>query len=180
MNNTATKKTQFLAVLVTLLLSGILPLDALAQDGHPMATGHTTVALEDGSLTVAFSAVGQPDGSAVGRIDMADSSRLPDQDVDGTGDRSLAELPDGLAVQAGVNCLVVDGDTAIVGGEVTHSNVARYVGKQVLLFVEDSTKLRGRFSWGFYESQDQVFCDSYPWAAYTPQKITEGSLQVQQ
>jgi hypothetical protein len=74
----------------------------------------------------------------------------------------------------------VDGDTAIVGGEVTHSNVARYVGKQVLLFVEDSTKLSGRFTWGLYGPQSNVFCDSFPWAAYTPQAISGGSFQVQQ
>ena len=173
--------TRFWAFLVTLVLSGILPLDAFAQTGgHATAAGNATVALEEGSLTVAFSAVAQPDGTAAGQIDLRDPSPLPDQDVDGSGDPSLAGSAEGVAVRAAVNCLVVDSDTAIVGGEVTGSNVARYVGKQVLLFVEDSTKLRGRFSWGFYEPQKNVFCDSFPWAAYTPQTISGGSFQVQQ
>jgi len=105
---------------------------------------------------------------------------LTDQDVDGTGDPALADAPSGVAMQAAVNCLAVEGNTAIVGGEVTHSNAARYVGKQVLLFVEDSSRAPGRLSWGFYEPQSNVFCWSFPWSAYTPEAITAGSLQVQQ
>lgn len=40
----------------------------------------------------------------------------------------------------------VDGDTAIVGGEVTHSSLPRYLGKQMLLFVEDSSTNAPRLS----------------------------------
>jgi hypothetical protein len=170
---------RFPAFLVTLLLSGILPLDVPAQaSGDSSATGYVTVAREDGSLTVSFSAVGRADAVA-GQIDIHDSSPLPDQDVDGTGDPALAGSPHGVALQAEVNCLAVDGDTAIVGGEVTRSNLARYLGKQVLLFVEDSVKSQGRFTWGFYEPQKHVFCGTFPWAAYTPERTAGGSLQVQ-
>ena len=49
-----------------------------------------------------------------------------------------------MTLYAEVNCLAVEGNAAIVGGEVTHASVARYVGKQVLLFVEDSERSRGR------------------------------------
>jgi hypothetical protein len=157
-----------------LLLSGV-PAGAGAG---PWATGNATVAHEGGALTVSFSAMGGA-GAATGQIDLRDPTPLADQDVDGTGDPALAGSPDGVKLQAAVNCLAVDGATAIVGGEVTQSSVARYVGKQVLLFVEDSGKSRGRFTWGFYEPQD-VFCGTFPWGAYTPATIAGGSLQVQE
>jgi hypothetical protein len=181
MKNTRTKSMRFWALLVTLLMPGILSLGALAEaDGGPTASGHVALGLEDDALVVAFKAIGQKDGTATGQIDLHSPSALPDQDVDGTGDPSLAGSKDGVAVQAAVNCLAVDGSTAIVGGVVTASSIERYIGKQVLLFVEDSAKLSGGFSWGFHEPQEDVFCDSFPWAAYTPQSIAEGSLEVQQ
>lgn len=172
---------QLSAILMTLLLSGILPLDALAQaGGGPSATGQAILEREGGEVRVSFNAVTTRDGLASGQIDFYDPFPLPEQDVDGTGDLALAVSRSGVALQAVVNCLAVDSGTAIVGGEVTHSNIPRYLGKQVLLFVEDSAKSGGRFSWGFYERQANVFCDSYPWAAYTPVTIAQGTLQIRE
>lgn len=174
-------RIQFWATLMTLLFSGILPLDALAQaGGGASATGQVILEKEDGEVRVSFNAVATTDGVAAGQIDFYDPSPLPEQDTDGTGDLALTESRSGVALQAVANCLVVDSGTAIVGGEVTHSNVPRYLGKQVLLFVEDSTKSGGRFSWGFYEQQTDAFCDSFPWAAYAPVTIAQGTLLIQE
>jgi hypothetical protein len=137
---------------------------------------NVTVVREGGSMNASFYATSGRDGSASGQIHLYDATPLIDQDVDGTGDSALVESPAGVATQAVVNCLVVDGSTAIVGGKVTHSNVKRYLGKQVLLFVEDGAG--GRISWGFYEPQQAVSCDNYPRDTYTPQKIAAGKLQV--
>lgn len=167
-------------VFVTLLLSAILPLAQAA--GDPGATGLAYLAVGDGmQKMVSFSAAVGQDGAAFGQIDIHDPVPISDQDVDGTGDPALAASPSGVILNAAVNCLAVDGNTAIVGGQVTRSDVARYVGKKVLLFVEDSTRSQGRFSWGFYEPEPQgaVFlCGIFPWAAYTPVEIAGGSLQV--
>ena len=170
------KKAFTSAAVIAALLGPDLCLDAPAHAS--VAMGDVTVAREDGAMRASFTATGQADGSAVGQIQLYDPTPLGDQDVDGTGDSTLAETPGGVAAEATVNCLVVDGGRAIVGGEVTHSNVKRYLGKKVLLFLEDGAS--ARFSWGFYEVQQDVFCDSYPWAAHTPDDITAGSLQVQQ
>jgi hypothetical protein len=172
--------TRLWMILLTLLLAGVAPLDVSAREGlGSWATGNVTVAQEGVSLAVSFSAMGGRD-TATGQIDLRDSTPIPDQDVDGTGEATLVGSPDGVKLQAAVNCLAVDGETAIVGGEVTHSSVERYVGKQVLLFVEDSGKSKGRFSWGLYEAQKYVFCGTFPWGAYTPEEVAGGSLQVQE
>ena len=172
------KRRQGCTVAVTLLMSAILSLGPLAQAaGGATATGLAHFTFEDGTLrTVSFSAAAHHDGTASGRIDIQDPVPIPDQDVDGTGDPALAGSPSGMILNAEVNCLVVDGNRAIVGGQVTRSDVVRYVGKQVLLFVEDSARSPGRLSWGFYEPQGGVSCDR--WAAYTPVEIAGGSLQV--
>jgi hypothetical protein len=166
-------------------LAGSLLLAAILLPGSAAlaasSTGHVLVTLDDGSVrTVSFSAEAGRDGDATGTIEIDDPTPLPDQDVDGTGDPALAGSPNGLRLVALVNCLAVDGDTAIVGGVVAKATLARYVGKQVLLFVEDSGKARGGFTWGLYEPGEYRFCGSFPWAAYTPEKVAGGSLQVLQ
>jgi hypothetical protein len=167
-------------VFVIVLLSAIVPSGAFAQAADaPWATGLAYLDFGGGTLgTVSFTATGLQDGAAFGQIDIDDPVPIPDQDVDGTGDPTLVASASGVILNADVNCLAVDGDTAIVGGLVTRSDVARYVGKQVLLFVEDSARSHGWFSWGFYEPQGGVFCGSFPRASYTPVEIAGGTLQV--
>ena len=174
------KSIQFGTFLVTLVLSAILPPGPLAQPpGGAQASGYVNLTFDDGILRiVSFSAVTHQDGAVSGQIEFHDPAPMPDQDVDMTGDPALAASPSGVKLLAEVNCLVSDGATAVVGGQVTASDIARYVGKQVLLFVEDSGISRGRFSWGFYEPQEKVFCVSVPFAAYTPVEIAGGGLQV--
>ena len=171
---------QFGTLFVAFLLSVILSPGPLAQPlASSAATGQANVTAGDGMLrSVSFRAVTDQDGSVSGQIEFQDPAPIPDQDVDGTGDPALDASPSGVRLYAEVNCLAVDGNRAIVGGQVTGSDPARYVGKQVLLFVEDSEKSRGRFSWGFYEPRDGAFCGSFPWAAYTPVGIAGGILQV--
>jgi hypothetical protein len=173
------KSRQVWTFLVGSLLSAILLPGSFAHAGS--SSGQVSVVLEDGMLrTVSFSALAEKNGDASGQIEIDDPTPLPDQDVDGTGDPALAESPHGVRLVALVNCLAVDGDTAIVGGVVAKATVARYVGKQVLLFVEDSGRARGGFTWGLYEPGEYRFCGSFPWAAYTPEKVAGGSLQVLQ
>jgi hypothetical protein len=166
-------------VLAVFLLSALLPPDSLAQaPTRAVATGSAAMTTGDGTHgIVSFSAI-REDDVVSGQIEFQDPAPIPDQDGDGTGDPALAGSPSGVTVHAKVNCLAVEGHAAIVGGEVTHSNLPRYVGKQVLLFVEDSERSHGRLSWGFYERPEGAFCDSHPWAAYRPVVIQGGGFQV--
>jgi hypothetical protein len=176
------KQVPFAILLTTslLLLSAILALGALAQGrvgAH--AAGYADLLGGGGAATVSFSAVTQGDGTALGYIDFRDPTPLLGQDVDGSGDPALADASSGVTLHAEVNCLAVVGTTAIVGGEVTSAEPTRYVGKQVLLFVEDSGRARGAFTWGFYEPQAGAYCGSFPWAAYPPAPVLGGSFRVQ-
>lgn len=165
-----------------LLLSAVSPPGPLAQTaGGGLVNGYADLVLGDGVLrTLSLSAVTGRDGSASGQIEFHDPAPLPDQDVDGTGDPALAESKSGVRLYAEVNCLVVAGDAAIVGGQVVKSDPARYVGKQVVLLLTDSGRSTGVMTWGFYEPEQNVFCGSFPFSAYAPVEIASGRLEVKQ
>lgn len=168
-------------IVVTFLMSAALSLGPFARTGEgASATGLAHFTFDDGTLrTVSFNATSQRNNIAVGQIDIRDGTPIANQDVDGTGDPDLAGSPNGVNLNAQVNCLVVDDSTAIVGGEIAHANVARYVGKYVLLFVEDrGQRSQPRLSWGFYDPDQGISCDSFPSGAYAPVEVTSGSVKV--
>lgn len=168
------------AAVVTLLMSAALSSGPLAGVGEgASATGLAHFTFDDGTLrTVSFSATSQRDNTVVGQIDIHDRTPIPNQDVDGTGDPALAGSPNGVNLNAQVDCLVVDGTTAVVGGQVTRADVARYVGKFVLLFVEDKGRSQARLNWGFYGPGEGVSCDRFPRAGYSLLEITGGNIKV--
>lgn len=167
-------------VVMTLLTSAMLSSGLLARIGEgASATGLAHFTFDDGTLrTVSFDATRQRDNTAVGQISIQDRTPIPAQDVDGTGDPDLAGSPNGVDLNAQVECLVVEGTMAVIGGQITHADVARYVGKYVLLFVEDHGRGQARLNWGFYESGAGVSCESFPRAAYSPVEITGGRVKV--
>jgi hypothetical protein len=168
--------------IVMLLMSGVLSLGPLARPGEAAtATGLAHFTFDDGSLrTVSFNATTQRDGTVVGNIDIQDRVPIPSQDVDGTGDPTLAGSPTGVNLNARVECLVVKGAEAILGGQITRADVPRYVGKYVLLFVEDGGRAQARLNWGFYEPEAGVSCESVPQGAVSLVEIAGGSVKVRQ
>ena len=100
------------AVVVTLLMSAALSSGPLARIGEgASATGLAHFTFDDGTLrTVSFSATSQRDNTVVGQIDIHDRTPIPNQDVDGTGDPALAGSPNGVNLNAQVDCLVIDGN----------------------------------------------------------------------
>ena len=167
-------------VVMALLTSTVLFSGPLAGVGEgASATGLAHFTFDDGTLrTVSFSAASRRDNTVVGQIDIQDRTPIPNQDVDGTGDPALAGSPNGVSLNAPVDCLVVNGTTAVVGGQVTRADVARYVGKFVLLFVEDTGRSQARLNWGFYGPEEGVSCDRFPRAGYSLLEITGGSVKV--
>ena len=165
---------------MTLLISTMLGAGPLARVGEgASATGVAHFTFSDGTLkTVSFEATGRRDDEVVGWIDIQDRTPIPPQDVDGTGDPDLAGSPDGMELNAQVDCLAVNGTAAVMGGPVTRADVARYIGKYVLLFVEDRGRAQARINWGFYESGAEVSCESFPRAAYSPVEVTGGTVKV--
>jgi hypothetical protein len=128
-------------------------------------------------------AVGHRDGrgKAIGHIDFQDPPTIEEPDVDGTGEL-MTESPNGVRMRADVDGLHVEGNQVVLGGHVKTSNVAQYVDKLVLLFVEDlgtgRETVKDRFSWGFYPIETEVGCGSFPLAAFAPIDVEEGDIQV--
>jgi hypothetical protein len=149
------------------------------------ATGHVAVALGDeGPRSLSFRAmsVNEQESTAAGEIDFHDPNPIANQDVDDTGEAHLEDAPGGVRLQANVDCLYVQGNQAVIGGQVTSASVPRYVGMWVLLFIEDglNQSTRDRCSWGFYPAVTGTGCDSFPLAAHDAIEIESGDLQVQQ
>jgi hypothetical protein len=178
-------KTPTVISLATLLAATIALAGSLAHAAGSSATGHAVVNAGDDVLRIlSFSAtgLGQGDAGATGYIEFHDPKPMEDQDVDGSGDPALASLPEGVRLTASIDCLAVDGDQAIIGGQVTSATASRYVGMWVLLFVEtgDGTRTSPMLSWGFYPYEAETGCGSFPFAAYEPLPIESGHLSVQQ
>ena len=85
-----------------------------------------------------------------------------------------------MTVSAEVTCLFVHEHAAIVAGEVVKAEPARYVGKQIMVFLTDSERSRPVMSWGLYEPGQRVTCDSFPFAGYAPLPIAGGRTEVKQ
>jgi hypothetical protein len=169
----------------TLLAATLMLPVPLTHAWAASVTGHTVVGGGDDVLRiVSFSATSldQQEGTATGRVDFHDPKASVDQDVDGTGDPALADAPGGVRLEAAVDCLFVDGNHAVVGGQVTSASVSRYVGMWLLLYVEDgdSQGTPDRFSWGFYPVETETGCGSFPVAAHSAVEIESGELRIRQ
>jgi hypothetical protein len=176
------KRIQWATLAGAVLLSALHPPGLLAQiPGAGAVSGSVNVVLDDGvTRTIALSAATQRDGTAAGMIEFHDPSPLPNHDVDGTGDPALAESKTGVTVYAQVTCLFVAGGAAVVSGDVVKADPERYVGKQIVVMLSGSEKSRGMLDWGFYEPEQRMSCDIFPFAAYSPVDVAGGRIEVKQ
>jgi len=119
------------------------------------ASGGFHVVTDDGTRNIEFNAQLHPNGSASGDLKFTGPLSVPDQDVDGdaTGDPSASSS---LSIRVDVDCLRVQGNRAAIGGLVRESSVSAYVGRRMLLTVEDGGEGANaepdRYTWGQYRS----------------------------
>jgi hypothetical protein len=169
----------------TALAAAILLAAPFAPASAGAVRGQIVVSAGDDVLRIAsFSAesVDPEKGTAIGQINFHDPKATVNQDVDGTGDETLKDAPDGVKLEANVDCLFLDKGQAVVGGQVTSATVERYVGMWVLLYVADGAVdgERDKFSWGFYPVETETGCGSFPLAAYEPTDVDSGEIQVRE
>src|SRR5882672_564778 len=90
-----------------------------------------------GTRNIEFNARLNPNGSASGDLKFTGPLSVPDQDVDGdtTGDPSATATT--LSLRIDVDCVKVHANRAAVGGVVKESSISAYIGRRMLLTVED-------------------------------------------
>lgn len=98
---------------------------------------------------VDFTAVGGLNGSGSGNIILAGPVDLPSDEESPNQVKGHVE---NFTLHADVDCVNVNGNRAAVSGIVKQSSVDGYVGKRLLLVVEDNGAAGGRFTWGTYNA----------------------------
>jgi len=140
-----TTSTRTRRIVMTLALLSLVPA-AFAQT----VGGSVRAETGKGVRTIEFNAKGLSGGRASGDLALTEPIALPDQDVDGAGEPEVKETA--LSLRVDVDCMNVDRNRAVVGGQVRESNVQSYVGRRMLLTVEDNAENADRYTFGFYRS----------------------------
>lgn len=149
-----TTSTRTLRIFMTLSLFSLVPA-AFAQT----VGGTFRVDTDKGTRTIEFNATGQAAGRASGDLALTEPIALPDQDVDGAGEPEVKETT--LSVRVAVDCMKVERNRAVVGGQVRESNVQSYIGRRMLLTVEDNAEAApDRYTFGFYRSTSPTWVPS--------------------
>ena len=91
----------FLSTALLSALLGVMALPSAWANGNPSASGHGNLTINGGLQTYSFNAIQNRNGSVTGNI-------------------TLDSRGQNINLQGVVNCLVITGNEAIVGGIITH------------------------------------------------------------
>src|SRR5438067_1581470 len=145
-------KTATRVFLSTVVFTFLLVPATFAQS----ASGGFHVVSDEGTRNIEFNAKLNPNGSASGDLKFTGPLSVPDQDVDGDGTGDPNATAATLSLRVDVDCLKVAGNRAVVAGLVKESSIGAYVGRRVLLTVEDGGEGNNaepdRYTWGQYRS----------------------------
>ena len=97
-------------------------------------------------------------GRASGEMTFSGGTRLYEQDVDGEGISGRYGTAD-MTMKVDLDCLRLSGSKAVASGRVASASIPTYVGRRVVLVVEDVTdpKKADRFTWGVYGPQEMTW-----------------------
>jgi hypothetical protein len=120
------------------------------------ASGGFHVSTDGGTRNVEFNAKVNPNGSTSGELKFTGPISVPDQDVDGDGTGDPSATATTLTLRVAIDCLKVQGNRAALAGVVKESNIGAYIGRRILLTVEDGGEGKNaapdRYTWGQYRS----------------------------
>jgi len=131
------------SIILTLALFSLVPASFAQTVG-----GSLRAESDRGVRIIEFNARGLSGGRASGDLALTEPLALPDQDVDGAGEPEVRETT--LSVRLDVDCMKVERNRAVVGGQVRDSNVQSYIGRRMLLTVEDNAEGPDRYTFGLY------------------------------
>jgi hypothetical protein len=117
-------------------------------------SGELRVVTDEGTRYMAFSADVYSSGRASGDLKFEGPLAVSDQDVDGDGSGDKIGKATSVSLAVSVDCGRVEGTRAVIAGTVKDSNIEAYLGRRVLLTVEDGVdeKTRDAYTWGLYRA----------------------------
>lgn len=124
-----------------------------AASDLPEANGSFQFSTDSGQTSyLDFNAVEQMDGSTVGEMTFA-QDRIESDGGGHLDDQSTP--PSKFSLKAQFDCLVIKKNKAVMSGTISEANVPSYIGRRVLLVVEDNGQgtngsKQDRLTWGFY------------------------------
>jgi len=136
-------------ILALMIVCLAVPALVTAGPAGATASGSFQFALQDGEMRfVEFKASELTEGQAEGEMTFSDPAAIPVEDPD---DPERPKSP-GVLVRAKLDCMQINQNTAVVGGEIFDSNVPSAIGQRVLLVIEDNgvEGSRDRLMWGIY------------------------------
>lgn len=140
--------TACLTVAVGMVTSAHAP-----DNAGPSTNGTFQFTVGDGSVRyVSFNARIHQDHTVTGEMTYTDPSALPEPDPDTSESTSQTS---GISIKANFDCLVINGNRAVMSGEIVGSNIGAALGRRVLLVVEDNEQGSkasdlDKLTWGVY------------------------------
>ena len=156
-----TSLTAYVSITALFLLSFAMPEAATAQPAEQAASGTYQFSLEDGySKYLEFDARTQPDGTTTGSMTFTDETVVEDLDLDGTGSK---ESFSGAFIRVEFDCMAIHGNRAVISGIIRDANPSSYMGRRVLLVVEDNgndPERPDKLTWGYYKPEERGWTPS--------------------
>ena len=154
------KSLVFASALALSLLVFTPPRQAATHDSGPSASGSFQFSADGLAKRVEFEARTHKDGTTTGRMTFSGPAEVPDQDVDGEGGPATGGQLIDIFTKVEFDCLVVEGNRAVMSGVVSESTVGEHIGRRALLAVEDNGEGVGaaapdRLTWGVYRSAER-------------------------
>jgi hypothetical protein len=146
------------------LLSFIPPDSSLARTNGPAANGSFQVSMGNGQREdIEFEVRAANDGNVTGEITFRQTpteAAAPKSTLDG----EPVEAAPLFYAKAACDCLSVKGNEAVLSGTVTESSVKSYIGRKVLLVVQEGHSLtppvRDKLTFGFYRNMAKGWVES--------------------
>lgn len=149
------RKTVLSLITATIVVTAGITSAAPAPDNAGRsAQGTFQFTVGDGSLRyVSFNARIHNNNTVRGEMTYTDPSALPESDTDNPNGAAPTA---GLSIKANFDCLVIDGNRAVMSGVIVDSNVGAALGRRVLLVVEDNDQGVNapdldKLTWGVYK-----------------------------
>ena len=157
-------KTIVRATMFALFLLTFATLDPTnAQTPGTSADGSFKFSMDnDYFKTMEFRAFVEKDGSTTGSMIFSGPETIPDQNVDGDDNKEFSGRLSSLDMEVDLDTLVVEKNKAVMSGTVRGCNVYEYIGRRVLLTVEDNgdptnSRVPDKFTWGFYRTIERTW-----------------------